>query len=313
MLDHLPNGERTAALGYDTLIVAGGSRYSYFGHDEWQAHAPELKSLAGALEIRSRILAAFEAAEVETRPGAAAGLADLRRRRRRPDRASRWPGRSPSSRTTRCARDFRSADTRTARVLLVEAADRVLTSFPESLSRKAARALERLGVTPLVGHTSSTCTPTRSRSGTRTARSSSVAARTVVWAAGVTASELAAELAERGRPRRRPGRPAHRRARPHPPRTPRGVRARRHGQRAGRRRHDHAAARASPRRDAAGPLRRARDPRPPTRPGARPVPLRRQGQPRHDRALEGGRRREGSAPRRASPPGRCGSSSTSST
>ena len=56
MLEHLPNGDGTATLGYDTLIVAGGSRYSYFGHDEWQAHAPELKSLSGALEIRSRIL-----------------------------------------------------------------------------------------------------------------------------------------------------------------------------------------------------------------------------------------------------------------
>src|SRR5437867_11711780 len=68
ILEHLPHRQGRASLGYDTLIVAGGSRYSYFGHDEWQAHAPELKSLAGALEIRSRILAAFEAAEVETDP-----------------------------------------------------------------------------------------------------------------------------------------------------------------------------------------------------------------------------------------------------
>ena len=54
-----------AALEYDSLIVAGGSRYSYFGHDDWQAHAPELKSLEGALDIRSRILTALEAAEWE--------------------------------------------------------------------------------------------------------------------------------------------------------------------------------------------------------------------------------------------------------
>ena len=68
ILEHLPNGEPRATLPYDTLVVAGGSRYSYFGHDEWHRFAPELKSLAGALEIRTRILGAFEAAEVETDP-----------------------------------------------------------------------------------------------------------------------------------------------------------------------------------------------------------------------------------------------------
>src|SRR2546430_3581255 len=57
-----------SSIPYDTLIVAGGSRYSYFGHDEWQAAAPELKSLEGALELRRRILRAFEAAEVEPDP-----------------------------------------------------------------------------------------------------------------------------------------------------------------------------------------------------------------------------------------------------
>jgi len=66
-LGGLPNGA-DAAIPYDTLVVAGGSRYSYFGHDDWQTHAPELKSLAGALDIRSRILGAFEAAELEPDP-----------------------------------------------------------------------------------------------------------------------------------------------------------------------------------------------------------------------------------------------------
>ena len=133
-------------------IVAGGSRYSYFGHDEWQEDAPELKSLGGALDIRSRILGAFEAAELE--PDA--------------DRRRAWltfvvVGGGPTgvemagqiaelARDT-LRRDFRSVDTSTARVLLVEAGDRMLRAFPESLSRKATRALEQLGVTPLVGHT----------------------------------------------------------------------------------------------------------------------------------------------------------------
>jgi NADH dehydrogenase FAD-containing subunit len=78
---HLANGRHRATLGYDTLVVAGGSHYSYFGRDDWRPYAPELKSLDGALEIRSRILRAFEAAELET-----AKLADVRRRRRGPDR-----------------------------------------------------------------------------------------------------------------------------------------------------------------------------------------------------------------------------------
>ena len=58
-------------MPYDTLIVAGGSHYSYFGHDEWSDHAAEVKSLESALTVRSRILAAFEAAELEQRPRAA--------------------------------------------------------------------------------------------------------------------------------------------------------------------------------------------------------------------------------------------------
>src|SRR2546421_3407074 len=63
-----PNGEMRTHLPYDTLIVGGGSQYSYFGHDDWRPNAPELKSLEGALDIRSRVLSAFEAAEVEADP-----------------------------------------------------------------------------------------------------------------------------------------------------------------------------------------------------------------------------------------------------
>ena len=86
LLDHLPNGGGPATLGYDTLIVAGGSHYSYFGHEEWRTHAPELKSLAGALDIRSRVLAGVRGRRGRARPCAAPELAHLRRRRRRPDR-----------------------------------------------------------------------------------------------------------------------------------------------------------------------------------------------------------------------------------
>ena len=82
---------------YDTLIVAGGSQYSYFGHDEWEANAPQVKSLESALEVRSRVLGAFEAAELD--PAERRGLADLRHRRRRADgRGDRRPDRRARAR-----------------------------------------------------------------------------------------------------------------------------------------------------------------------------------------------------------------------
>src|SRR3954467_4721103 len=137
-------------LTYDTLIVAGGSRYSYFGHDEWSEHAAEVKSLESAVLVRGRILSAFEAPELEP---------DAERRRE-------WltfvvvgagpTGVEMAGQIAELARDtlrhgFSTTDPRTARILLVEAADRVLTTFPPSLSRRALRSLERLGVTPLLG------------------------------------------------------------------------------------------------------------------------------------------------------------------
>jgi NADH dehydrogenase len=192
-LARLPNGEEGAAIPYDTLIVSGGSRYSYFGHDEWQANAPDLKSLEGALEIRKRILTAFEAAEAEH---------DEKRRKA-------WltfvvVGAGPTGveiagQIAELARntlpnDFRSMDPREARVLLVETADRVLTTFPPSLSIKATAALEALGVTPLVGHTVVDVGRELVEIQAPNGEQETVSAHTVLWAAGVTASSLAAEL-----------------------------------------------------------------------------------------------------------------------
>src|SRR5262245_49946493 len=127
LLDDLPSGERGRTISYDTLVVAGGSRYSYFGHEAWAEHAPELKSLEGALGIRARILTAFEAAEEE------------------PDEVRRnaWltfvvvgggpTGVEMAGQIGELARetlknDFRAIDPRSATVLLVETADRVLTA-----------------------------------------------------------------------------------------------------------------------------------------------------------------------------------------
>jgi NADH:ubiquinone reductase (H+-translocating) len=192
------DGAAPTRIAYDTLIVAGGSAYSYFGHDEWRAVAPEVKSLESALAVRARILGAFEAAELE---------ADEDRRRA-------WltfvvvgagpTGVEMAGQIAELARDtlredFRRINPRQGRVLLVEAAERVLTSFPPSLSRKAARSLKHLGVTPVVermvvGIDDETVT-VEAPDGTM----EHVPARTVIWAAGVTASGLAAQLAEQTR------------------------------------------------------------------------------------------------------------------
>jgi NADH dehydrogenase len=218
------------SLEYDSLIVAGGSHYSYFGHDGWQQLAPELESLDGALDVRSRILTALEAAEWET---------DAERRRA-------WltfvvvgagpTGVEMAGQISEIAREshgeHRHADTATVRVLLVETADLVLTGFPPSLSARATRALRSLGVTPLLNHA---VTDIGQGNVTTTApggRSEQHAARTVIWAAGVAPSSLAGELArasdgELARRARPPGSPR-RRARPHAASPPGGPRDRRH-------------------------------------------------------------------------------------
>jgi NADH dehydrogenase len=183
------------AVRYDTLIVAGGSRYSYFGHEDWSEFAAEVKSLESALAIRGRILAAFEAAENE------------------PDASDRgdWltfvvvgagpTGVEMAGQIAELARDtlrhdFREIDPRTGRIVLVEAADRVLTSFPPSLSAKAARSLERLGVTLMTGRSVVGVDAAGVTVAGPDGATQRIPARTVVWAAGVTASGLASKLGE---------------------------------------------------------------------------------------------------------------------
>ena len=191
-VDGLPT---PAPVPYDTLIVAGGSRYSYFGHDEWREHAAEVKSLESALIVRSRILAAFEAAELE----------------RDPVRREEWltfvvvgagpTGVEMAGQIGELARDtlrgdFRSADPGRGRILLLETADRVLTGFPPSLSAAAERSLRRLGVTPMLGTTVIDVDETSVTVQHVDGATRRIPARTIVWAAGVTASGLASTLAE---------------------------------------------------------------------------------------------------------------------
>jgi NADH:ubiquinone reductase (H+-translocating) len=182
-------------VAYDTLIVAGGSAYSYFGHDDWREAAPEVKSLESALDVRRRILEAFEAAELESDPARRAAWLTFVVVGAGPTGVE-IAGQIAELERDTLPRDFRESDPREGEVLLVEIADRVLTAFPPKLSARAQRALERIGVTPLLGHTvvgvdDGGVTVEGDGDGSR-----HVPARTVIWAAGVQASSLAATLAE---------------------------------------------------------------------------------------------------------------------
>ena len=182
-------------VAYDDLIVAGGSLYSYFGHDDWRAHASEVKTLESALHVRRRILAAFEAAEIEPDPERRAAWLTFVLVGAGPTGVEMAGQIAEIARDT-IRRDFRRIDPASGRILLVEAADRVLTTFPPSLSAKAATALERLGVTPLVNRT---VIGIDAESVTVEAPEGSVEripTRTAIWAAGVEASPLAGMLAD---------------------------------------------------------------------------------------------------------------------
>jgi NADH:ubiquinone reductase (H+-translocating) len=184
-----------ASIPYDTLIVAGGSRYSYFGHDDWSEDAAEVKSLESALTVRGRILSAFEAAEEDPDPDRRAGWLTFVVVGAGPTGVEMAGQIAELARDT-LRHDFRSIDPRTGRILLVEAADRVLTTFPPSLSAKAERSLRRLGVTPLIGRTVVGIDHEGVTIEDGRGQAERIPSRTVVWAAGVTASSLASKLAE---------------------------------------------------------------------------------------------------------------------
>ncbi|MBJ7456365.1 MAG: NAD(P)/FAD-dependent oxidoreductase [Thermoleophilia bacterium] len=200
-------GERRTEVAYDTLVVAAGARHSYFGNDHWAAHAPGLKSLEDALELRRRVLSAFEAAEIEPDPEVQRALLTFVVVGAGPTGVELAGQISEIARDT-VKRDFRHIDPTTAAIVLVEGADRVLTAFPPSLSAKAERQLRKLGVTVrnerLVVGVDAEGVTLKAAGGGEEERLDS---RTIVWAAGVAASPLAAQLAEAtGAPLDRAGR-----------------------------------------------------------------------------------------------------------
>jgi NADH dehydrogenase len=192
-LGALPNGSERV-LPYDTLIVAAGSRYSYFGHDEWQSLAPDLKSVEDAIEIRRRILLAFEAAEVEPDPARRAAWLTFVVVGGGPTGVE-LAGQIAELAHDTLPREFRAIDTRETRIVLVEMADRVLTTFPPRLSARAARALDRLGVELHLGRTLVGIDEESVTIAAPSGESEHLPARTAVWAAGVVASGLAQALA----------------------------------------------------------------------------------------------------------------------
>lgn len=180
----LADGEQA----YDYLIVATGATHSYFGHNDWNQHAPGLKSIDDALEIRRRVLLAFEKAEREPDPvqrrnwltfvvvgGGATGvelagtLAEVARKT--------------------LARDFRRIDPTHARIMLLDAGDRVLPAFPPDLSESAERQLRALGVEVRKHALVTSIDP-----GGVWLGAERIDANTIIWAAGVVASPIAASL-----------------------------------------------------------------------------------------------------------------------
>jgi NADH dehydrogenase len=180
-------------VAYDTLVVAAGARFHYFGNEAWATHAPGLKTIEDALEIRRRVFTAFETAEREPDN----------------DRRAAWMrfvivGGGPTGVELAGAvaelchgtlkADFRAIDTRQAEVVLLEGTDRILPPYPERLSRKAKGALERLGVSVL---TNSLVTAIDQQGVSYRTGEEEVhlPARTKLWAVGVSASEFAQAVA----------------------------------------------------------------------------------------------------------------------
>lgn len=190
---------------YDTLILAAGSTSSYFGQETWREHAPGLKSIEDALEIRNRVFRAFEEAERESDP-------DLRRAWMSFVIVGGGPtGVELAGTLGEIARDtlrgdFRAIRPEEARIFLLELAPRVLPSLPEDLSEAAELSLIRLGVRPLTG-VRVTGLDSQGVEFERNGRRERLAARTVIWAAGVRAHPLARLLHEKtGAPLDRAGR-----------------------------------------------------------------------------------------------------------
>jgi NADH dehydrogenase len=180
------------ALPYDYLIVATGATHSYFGRDDWATVAPGLKSIEDALEIRRRIFLAYEAAERESDPAAQQDWLTFAVVGAGPTGVE-LAGALGEIGLRTLANDFRTIDSTKVRVVLFEGRDRILGTFPDKLSAAAQRALEDRRVDVRL-NTRVTAVDARSVTIEVDGQSERIGARTVLWAAGVRASPLAASL-----------------------------------------------------------------------------------------------------------------------
>lgn len=193
------------AIEYDSLIVATGSQSAYFGHDEWREWAPSLKSIEEATQIRHKILLAFEVAERVTDPaertawltfvivgGGATGV--------------ELAGALGEIANETLKHDFRSIRPQDARIIVVDGGQRPLASYPEDLSHKAERSLLRLGAQVRTG-VIVTCVDATGVMLKMKSGAEHIASHTVIWAAGVVASDFGRQLAKRaGAETDKPGR-----------------------------------------------------------------------------------------------------------
>ena len=190
----LHDGEQ---LAYDHLIVAAGATHSYFGHDDWAAFAPGLKTLSDAFDIRARVIRAYERAERSTDAAEREACMSFVVIGAGPTGVEMAGTLVEMARHT-LVREFRRIDSRRARIVLLEGGPRVLAAFVEAQSAQARRQLERLGVEVRTG-----CTVTHIgaegvrfvEAGSAGAASQFLASRTVIWAAGVAAAPLGRALA----------------------------------------------------------------------------------------------------------------------
>ena len=181
--------EGTTMVEWDYLVLATGARHAYFGHPEWERNAPGLKSIEDALELRRRFLLSFEAAERSSAAGERAALLTFVIVGGGPTGVE-LAGMIPEITKKAMKHDFRRIDPSTARVILVEGGPRLLTQFPESLSDRARRDLEDLGVEVRTG----TVVTSVDDDGVTLASGERILAHTVFWGAGNQASPLGKQL-----------------------------------------------------------------------------------------------------------------------
>jgi len=179
---------RESEHAFDYLILACGAAHAYFGHSEWEEHAPGLKTLEQAVEIRRRVLSAYERAELEPDRARQRALLTFVVVGGGPTGVELAGALGEMSRFM-LARDFRRIDPALARVILIEAGPRILPSFPDALARRATRDLEALGVQVWTGGS-----VTRIDDGIVEIGRERVEAATALWAAGVKAAALGAQL-----------------------------------------------------------------------------------------------------------------------